>query len=179
VTTALQFFPNRNTAKPRHISTNVNANHTDDLIVMNEYEWIVPRGKFIRTIFIVIKSTSSLEQNPCGLREESPRSGGALDQKVSPMFSLGSGPYGFEFSVKRNVRNGLGIKTDFSGYYDPFPPGPGSYCVNSGCVNGLTFKATGKAFYITSGAEWKIRRDKRFAPFAQALGGIVHSQATF
>ena len=49
----------------------------------------------------------------------------ALDQKVSPFFSLGSGPYGFEFSVKRYVRNGLGLKTDFSGYYDPFPSSKG------------------------------------------------------
>ena len=103
----------------------------------------------------------------------------ALDQKVSPFFSLGSGPYGFEFSVKRYVRNGLGLKTDFSGYYDPFPSSKGIYCQNSGCINGLNAKATGKAFYLTSGVEWKIRRDKRFAPFVQALGGIVHSRAKF
>jgi len=38
----------------------------------------------------------------------------ALDQKVSPFFSLGSGPYGFEFSVKRYVGKGMGVKTDFS-----------------------------------------------------------------
>ena len=103
----------------------------------------------------------------------------ALDQKVSPFFSLGSGPYGFEFSVKRYVRNGLGLKTDFSGYYDPFPPNKGIYCQSSGCFNGLNGKATSKTFYLTSGAEWKIRRDKRFAPFVQALGGIVHSRAKF
>ena len=103
----------------------------------------------------------------------------ALDQKVSPFFSLGSGPYGFDFSVKRDVRNGLGVKVDFSGYYDPFPPGKGTYCQNSGCIIGLPARATSKTFYLTSGVEWKIRRDKRFAPFAQALGGIVHSRATF
>ena len=71
----------------------------------------------------------------------------ALDQKVSPFFSLGSGPYGFEFSVKRYVRNGLGLKTDFSGYYDPFPPNKGIYCQSSGCFNGLNGKATSKTFY--------------------------------
>jgi hypothetical protein len=103
----------------------------------------------------------------------------ALDQKVSPFFSLGSGPYGFETSVKRHVRNGLGVKVDFSGYYDPFPPGKGMYCQNSGCIAGLTAEATTKTFYLTAGVEWKIRRDKRFAPFAQALGGIVHSRAKF
>ena len=103
----------------------------------------------------------------------------ALDQKVSPFFSLGSGPYGFEFSVKRDVRNGLGVKVDFSGYYDPFPSNKGIYCQSSGCISGLTAEATSKTFYVTSGLEWKIRRDKRFAPFAQALGGIVHSRAKF
>ena len=103
----------------------------------------------------------------------------AVDQKVSPFFSLGSGPYGFEVSVKRYVRNGLGVKVDLSGYYDPFPPSKGIYCQNSGCITGLTTQATTKTFYLTSGVEWKIRRDKRFAPFAQALGGIVHSRAKF
>jgi len=103
----------------------------------------------------------------------------ALDQKVSPFFSLGSGPYGFEFSVKRHVRNGLGVKLDLSGYYDPFPPGQGTYCQTSGCIIGLPAQATSKTFYLTSGVEWKIRRDKRFAPFVQALGGIVHSRARF
>ena len=103
----------------------------------------------------------------------------ALDQKVSPFFSLGSGPYGFEFAVKRYVRNSLGVKVDFSGYYDPFPPGKGAYCQNSGCINGLTAQATSKTFYVTSGVEWTMRRDRRFAPFAQALGGIVHSRAKF
>jgi hypothetical protein len=61
----------------------------------------------------------------------------------------------------------------FSGYYDPFPPGKGAYCQSSGCIIGLPAEATSKTFYFTSGVEWKIRRDKRFAPFAQALGGIV------
>jgi hypothetical protein len=103
----------------------------------------------------------------------------ALDQKVSPFFSLGSGPYGFEFSLKRPLRNGLGVKLDFSGYYDPFPAGEGSYCQSSGCIIGLPAHATSKTFYVTSGVEWKIRRDKRFAPFVQALGGIVHSRAKF
>jgi hypothetical protein len=68
---------------------------------------------------------------------------------------------------------------DFSGYYDPFPASKGTYCQNSGCIIGLTSQATSKTFYFTSGVEWKVRRDKRFAPFAQALGGIAHSRAKF
>ena len=33
-----------------------------------------------------------------------------VDQKVSPFFSLGSGPAGFEASFKQDVRNGLGAE---------------------------------------------------------------------
>ena len=108
-----------------------------------------------------------------------------LDQKVSPFFSHGSGPTGFEASFKHDVRNGLGIKIDVSGYSDTFPPGPAAYCQpdNSvsgiACGTGLTFQATGRAFYVTAGPEWKIRRDKRFALFAQALAGIVYTRSTF
>ena len=107
------------------------------------------------------------------------------DQKVSPFFSHGSGPTGFEVSFKREVRNGLGIKFDVSGYSDNFTPGPAAYCQSDGsasgaaCGTGLTFQATGRAFYVTAGPEWKIRRDKRFAPFAQALAGITYTRSTF
>jgi hypothetical protein len=107
------------------------------------------------------------------------------DQKVSPFFSHGSGPAGFEVSFKYDVRNGLGIKVDVSGYSDTFPPGPAAYCQSDGstagiaCGTGLTFQATGRAFYVTVGPEWNIRRGKRFAPFAQALAGIVSTRSTF
>src|SRR4029079_5902560 len=107
------------------------------------------------------------------------------DQKVSRFFSHGSGPTGFEASFKQDVRNGLGIKVDVSGYSDTFPPGPAAYCQSDGstagiaCGTGLTFQATGRAFYVTAGPEWKIRRGKRFAPFAQALAGIVYTRSTF
>jgi hypothetical protein len=103
----------------------------------------------------------------------------AMDQKVSPFFSLGSGPYGFDFSVKRIFRNGLDAKVDFSGYHDQFPPGKGTLCQASGCITNLPAQATSKTFYLTSGVEWKMRRDKKFAPFVEALGGIVFSGAKF
>jgi hypothetical protein len=108
-----------------------------------------------------------------------------VDQKVSPFFSLGSGPTGFEASFKHDVRNGLGIKVDVSGYSDTFPPGPAAYCqpdsstAGIACGTGLTFQATGRASYLTAGPEWKIRRGKRFAPFAQTLVGIVYTRSTF
>ena len=56
-----------------------------------------------------------------------------VDQKVSPFFSLGSGPTGFEASFQHDVRNGLGIKVDVSGYSDTFPPGPAAYCQPASC----------------------------------------------
>src|SRR4029450_2627536 len=83
-----------------------------------------------------------------------------VDQKVSPFFSHGSGPTGFEASFKHEVRHGLGIKVDVSGYSDTFPPGPAAYCQPDNaapgipsCGTGLTFQATGRAFYVTAGPE--------------------------
>src|SRR4029453_11878918 len=109
-----------------------------------------------------------------------------VDQKVSPFFSHGSGPTGFEASFKHDVRNGLGIKVDVSGYSDTFPPGPAAYCQPDSsapgipsCGTGLTFQATGRALYVTAGPEWRIRRGKRFAPFAQTLVGIVYTRSSF
>jgi hypothetical protein len=109
-----------------------------------------------------------------------------VDQKGSPFFSHGSGPTGFEASVRHDVRNGLGIKVDVSGYSDTFSPGPAAYCQPASssatgivCGTGLTFQATGRAFYVTAGPEWKIRRGKRFVPFAHTLAGIVYTRSTF
>jgi hypothetical protein len=107
------------------------------------------------------------------------------NHKVSPLFSHGSGPTGFEASFKRYVWKGLGIKGDFSSYSDAFPLGNATYCQLAGtatdltCGTGLRFKATNRTFYLTAGPEWKIRRDKRFSPFAQALAGIVHARSRF
>lgn len=107
------------------------------------------------------------------------------DEKVSPYFSHGSGPTGFEASFKHFVWNGLGIKGDLSSYSDAFPHGKATYCQSEGsatgvaCGTGLTFAATGRAFYLTVGPEWKFRRDKRFAPFAEVLTGVVHARSRF
>jgi opacity protein-like surface antigen len=102
-----------------------------------------------------------------------------VDQKASPFFSHGSGPAGFEFSVKRYLHDGLGIKADLSGYSDSFPSGRATYCQPSGCAANLTFQASGRALYLTVGPEWRILRDKRFSPFAQVLVGAVHANSKF
>jgi hypothetical protein len=60
-----------------------------------------------------------------------------VEQKVSPFFSHGSGPAGFEASLKHEVRNGLGIKVDVSGYSDTFPPGPAAYCQPASSTAGI------------------------------------------
>jgi hypothetical protein len=91
-----------------------------------------------------------------------------VDQKVSPFFSLGSGPTGFEASFKHDVRNGLGIKVDVSGYSDTFPPGPAAYCqpdsstAGIACGTGLTFQADRSIHYADAHAD---------AGLALAIGG--------
>jgi opacity protein-like surface antigen len=102
-----------------------------------------------------------------------------VDQTVSPFFNHGSGPIGFEVSVKRYMRGGLSIKTNFSSYSDTFPPGKAAYCQSSGCATGLSFQASNRSYYFTAGPEWKFRRDKGFSPYVQALAGIVHERAEF
>jgi hypothetical protein len=91
-----------------------------------------------------------------------------VDQKVSPFFSHGSGPTGFEASFKHDVRNGLGIKVDVSGYSDTFPPGPAAYCqpdsstAGIACGTGLTFQADRSIHYADAHAD---------AGLALAIGG--------
>ena len=68
-----------------------------------------------------------------------------VDQKVSSFFSHGSGPTGFEASFKHDVRNGLGIKVDVSGYFDTFPPGPAAYCQPDSSTAGIA-RGTGRTF---------------------------------
>ncbi len=101
------------------------------------------------------------------------------NQKVSPFFSNGSGPFGFEASVKRYVRGGLGIKAMVSGYFDPFFEGSATYCQPTVCAPDVHAKDTPRTFYTMVGPEWKFRRDRRLSPFVFALGGLVYTRSTF
>lgn len=101
------------------------------------------------------------------------------DQKVSPFFSNGSGPFGFEASIKRHVRGSLGIKAMVSGYFDPYFEGTATYCQPTSCVQDVHAKATPRTFYVMLGPEWKFRRAKRLSPFIFATAGIVYERSTF
>ena len=101
------------------------------------------------------------------------------DQKVSPFFSNGSGPFGFEASIKRYVRGRLGIRASVSGYLDPYFEGTATYCQPASCVQNVHAKATPRTFYAMFGPEWKFRRAKRLSPFLFATAGIVYERAAF
>lgn len=101
------------------------------------------------------------------------------DQKVSPFFSNGSGPFGFEASIKRYVLGRLGIKASVSGYFDPYFEGTATYCQPTSCVQNVHAKATPRTFYAMFGPEWKFRRAKRLSPFIFATVGVVYERSTF
>ena len=101
------------------------------------------------------------------------------DQKVSPFFSNGSGPFGFEASIKRYVRGRLGIKASVSGYFDPYFEGTATYCQPTSCVQNVPAKATPRTFYAMFGPEWKFRRAKRLSPFIFATVGVAYERSTF
>src|SRR5262245_4611269 len=63
-----------------------------------------------------------------------------FNQPVSPFFSLGGGPYGFEASIERGLRGRLGLKASVSRYVDPFS-GNAAYCQPpSLCATRVTFE---------------------------------------
>ena len=102
-----------------------------------------------------------------------------FNQPVSPFFSHGGGPYGFEASIERGLRGHLGMKASVSGYVDPFR-GPVSYCQPpSICAIRLTFEDDASATYFTAGPVLTAREGKRTSVFAHALVGAVRSSSTF
>ena len=102
-----------------------------------------------------------------------------VDQPVSPFFSLGSGPYGFEVSIERDLRGHVGLKASVSRYTDPFR-GAASYCqAPFVCAVGSSFEDDASATYVTAGPVITAREGKRTAIFAHALAGAVRSSSTF
>lgn len=105
-----------------------------------------------------------------------------VDQKVSPFFSHGSGPRGFEFSLQRSQTKHVSVEASISSYSDLFK-GELTYCQSSGqaggCGLGLAFRTQTRAIYATAGPVFTIHDDHRVALFAHALGGVVHERAMF
>jgi hypothetical protein len=100
-------------------------------------------------------------------------------QKVSSFFTdRAGGSKGFEISLNRNFNRYIGLKGDFSSYFETLH-GRGNICQGSTCTTGNPFKVPLRSFYFTAGPEFKLRNSTRFTPFAHALVGGVASHAEF
>ena len=100
------------------------------------------------------------------------------DRKVSPFFSHGSGPTGFEASVTRIRSEHLAFTADLSGYSDRFSGGA-TYCQPTGCAPGLTFEARTQAFYLVAGPELRGGEWRRVTPFVHGMLGAVTTKSKF
>jgi len=102
-----------------------------------------------------------------------------VDQPVSPFFSHGSGPRGFEVTVQRLHTTHFGFGASLSSYSDTFKGGL-TYCqLPAGCGTGLEFRTPTRVFYATAGPVIAFHDDHRIALFGHALAGVVHARATF
>jgi hypothetical protein len=104
----------------------------------------------------------------------------ATVQNVSSFFSeRAGGPKGFQTSITRNVLKYLGIKGDFSMYFNQSRGQAGTFCVQSDCVTGQDFKVDSRAFYLMGGPEFQARNHTRLTPFAHSLFGMARSRSAF
>jgi len=101
---------------------------------------------------------------------------------ISRSFSNGAGgPSGFEGSITGNFNKYLGIKGDFSMYFDS---GPGhvsvQICSQGSCTTTTQdFRVNRRAYYLMFGPEIKWRNKTRVTPYAHALFGVAVSTAEF
>jgi hypothetical protein len=106
-----------------------------------------------------------------------------LNQKFSPFFNdQAGGPTGFEASVIGNLNRYVGIKGDFSMYFNNRQVRGGQFqsCVGTVCTSSTQdFKVNSRAAYFMGGPEIKGRNHTRFTPFAHALFGLVNSRSEF
>lgn len=100
------------------------------------------------------------------------------DRKVSPFFSHGSGPIGFELSITRLKRRHLAFTADLSGYFDRFT-GAATYCQPTGCGTGLRFETKTQTFYLLAGPELRGSEWGRVTPFVHSLIGAVYSNSKY
>jgi len=106
-----------------------------------------------------------------------------INQKFSPFFNdQAGGPTGFEASVIGNLNRYVGIKGDFSMYFNNRHVTGGQFqsCVGTVCTSSSQdFKVNSRAAYFMGGPEIKGRNHTRFTPFAHALFGLVNSRSEF
>jgi outer membrane protein with beta-barrel domain len=104
----------------------------------------------------------------------------AAVQNISSLFSdRAGGPKGFQTSLTRNLYKYLGIKGDFSMYFNQSQGQAGTLCVESNCVTGQDFHVDSRALYLLGGPEFKVRNQTRLTPFAHTLFGMARSRSAF
>jgi opacity protein-like surface antigen len=109
---------------------------------------------------------------------ESPVS--ASNQNVSSLFNdRAGGPRGFNLSLARNFNRYLGLKGDFSTYFENLNGRNGTVCVGTACATGQAFNVPLRSLYFLAGPEFKLRNRSGILPFAHGLFGVVHSTAKF
>jgi hypothetical protein len=109
-----------------------------------------------------------------------PSSISAVNQSISSFFSdQAGGNKGFEASVSRNLNKYVGLKGDFSTYFNLSSGRGGTLCLNSNCSTGEDFNINSRAFYLMGGPEVKARNRTRLTPFAHSLFGLARSRSEF
>ena len=96
----------------------------------------------------------------------------------SPFLSdFAGGPKGFEASITRNFNKYLGIKGDFSMYFDNSTGQVTlKVCSQGSCTTfSEDVSVEKRAFYFMAGPEIKWRNKTRLTPFAHALFGVARS----
>lgn len=138
------------------------------------------------------QSSSSSDQHPKVEYFVGPSASGYFDeekslvvinQKISPFFNdQAGGTTGFEASIIGNFNRYVGIKGDFSMYFNNRSAKGGTFrsCIGTLCTESIQdFKVNSRAAYFMGGPEIKGRNHTRFTPFAHALFGLVNSRSEF
>jgi len=105
------------------------------------------------------------------------------NQNFSPFFNdQAGGPKGLEASVIGNFHKYLGMKGDFSIYFNNRRLQGGTFtsCVGTACTTSVQdYRINSRATYFMGGPEIKGRNRTRFTPFAHALFGLVNARTEF
>jgi hypothetical protein len=105
-------------------------------------------------------------------------------EKLSSFFTdRAGGQAGFEISLDRNFNRYIGLKGDFSSYFETLHQGfsfaQPNICVQGICTPAISLRVPLRSYYFTVGPEFKLRNRTRFTPFAHVLAGGVASHAEF